>query len=56
MVRTLKSLWSDDGGQTLAEYAVLIGLITVAVVAVITPFRDAIINKFNATTNALNQP
>ena len=56
MLKLLKSLMQDEAGQTLAEYAVLIGLITVAVVAVITPFRQAIINKFTATTNALNTP
>jgi len=43
----------DERGQGLAEYAVLIGLVTLALVAIITPFRVAIINVFTAVTAAL---
>ena len=49
----LKTFWTDDSGQGLAEYAVLIALITLALILVITPFRDAIINVFNRVTEAL---
>lgn len=50
----LQRFMKDESGQGLAEYAVLIGLVTLALVVVITPFRTAIINVFNAVTAALN--
>ncbi len=54
MKELLKSFWNDESGQGLAEYAVLIALITLALVLVIKPFREAIKNVFNAVTGALN--
>ena len=39
----------------MAEYSVLIALITLALVSVITPFRDAIIKVFNDVTTALGK-
>ena len=48
-----ESFWTDESGQGLAEYAVLIALITLALIAVITPFRNAIITVFNNVTAAL---
>lgn len=51
----LKSFWTDESGQGLAEYAVLIALITLALIIVIRPFRNAIIAVFNAVTGALQQ-
>lgn len=56
MRNLFQRLMQDEGGQGLAEYAVLIGLVTLALVAVITPFRTAIINVFNAVTTALATP
>jgi pilus assembly protein Flp/PilA len=53
MLEMLKSFWTDESGQGLAEYAVLIALITLALVIVITPFRNAIIAVFNDVTTAL---
>ena len=37
----------------MAEYALLLGVITVALITVITLFRNAIANLFNKTTNVL---
>lgn len=56
MRTVLQELVKDESGQGLAEYAVLIGLVTLALVAVITPFRTAIINVFNAVTPVLATP
>ena len=53
MLQMFKTFWNDESGQGLAEYAVLIALITLALIAVIRPFRQAIINVFNAVTAAL---
>lgn len=54
MRTVMQKFMKDESGQGLAEYAVLIGLVTLALVAVITPFRTAIINVFTAVTTALN--
>jgi Flp pilus assembly pilin Flp len=39
---------SREEGQTMAEYAVVLGVITVAVVAVFTALSGAITNAVNA--------
>lgn len=44
----------DEEGASMAEYALLLGVITVALIAVITLFRDQIANIFNTTTNTLS--
>jgi pilus assembly protein Flp/PilA len=53
MKNLVRRLRKDDVGAAMAEYAVLIGLITLALVAVIGPFRVAITNVFAAVTAAL---
>jgi len=49
-----KSFWTDESGQGLGEYALLIALIAVVLVTAITAFRQSIINVFNAITGILN--
>ena len=44
MLEMFKSLWTDESGQGLAEYAVLITLIAIVLFAAIVAFREAIIN------------
>lgn len=44
----------EDDGASMAEYALLLGVITVALITVITQFRDSISNIFSRTTNTLN--
>ena len=53
MRKFLQKFRRDEQGAAMAEYAVLIGLITLALVALITPFRDAIGAVFAAVTTAL---
>ena len=53
MKNLVRRLRKDDVGAAMAEYAVLIGLITLALVAIIGPFRVAITNVFGAVTAAL---
>lgn len=43
----------DEEGASMAEYALLLGVITVALITVITLFREQIANIFNTTTNTL---
>lgn len=50
----VKSFILDEEGASMAEYALLVGLIAVALIAAITAFRGSIINTFNRVTSALN--
>jgi pilus assembly protein Flp/PilA len=36
MIETLRALWTDESGQDLAEYALLIALIALAVILAVT--------------------
>jgi pilus assembly protein Flp/PilA len=51
---TLRRFLNEEEGASLAEYALLLGVITVALILVITQFRVAIANIFTRTTNVLN--
>jgi pilus assembly protein Flp/PilA len=55
MSNFLTALWSDESGQDLAEYALLLVLIAVVVAVAIIAFRDAIINGFNQASDELNE-
>jgi Flp pilus assembly pilin Flp len=54
MKNFLLSLWVDDDGQDLAEYGLLLILITVAVILAVTAFRDQIVTVFTSATSALS--
>ena len=43
----------DEEGASMAEYALLLGLITVAIATVITAFGTRIASVFTRSTNAL---
>ena len=46
---------SDEKGQTLAEYGLIMAVISVAVVVTaVTLFRGAIVTAFNSATNCLD--
>ncbi len=44
----------EEEGASLAEYALLLGVIAVALIGIISAFKDSIANVFNRTTNTLN--
>ena len=44
----------EEEGASMAEYALLVGLIAVALIGAITAFRGSIIGTFTRVTNALN--
>lgn len=54
MMELFKSLWTDESGQGLAEYAVLITLIAIVLFTAIILFRNAIINVFSRITSILS--
>lgn len=44
----------DDSGATMAEYAILLAVITVALISILAAYTDAIQNIFTSITNHLN--
>lgn len=42
------SFWSDESGQGLVEYALIIALVAIGLVAVLLVFRNSIGNVFDA--------
>ena len=56
MSNFLTTLWQDESGQDMAEYALLLVLIAVTVTVVVMAFREAIENAFEEATNQLNDP
>jgi pilus assembly protein Flp/PilA len=52
-MQLLKSLWNDESGQGLTEYAVIIALVAVGLILVLVAFREAIAQVFRDTTNEL---
>ena len=51
----LEARLSDEEGQTLAEYGLIMAVIAVAVVvAAVIAFRGAIITAFNSAVNCLD--
>jgi len=56
MTSFLTTLWQDESGQDMAEYALLLVLIAVTVTIAVIAFREAITNAFDNATNQLNDP
>jgi Flp pilus assembly pilin Flp len=52
-VKLLDRLRRDEEGASMAEYVVLLGVVTAGVIAVITAFAGQITAKFNAVCNSL---
>ncbi|MGH9518345.1 MAG: hypothetical protein ACRD2D_01800 [Terriglobales bacterium] len=53
MATYLRALWKNDNGQDMAEYAVLLGVIAAAVVAVVLLLSSQITSMINATITAM---
>ena len=50
----LRLLWDDESGQGLTEYALLIALVSLGLIALLGGYRNAIGNVFRNATNTLN--
>jgi pilus assembly protein Flp/PilA len=46
-MKLLKSFWTDESGQGLTEYAVIIALVSIALLVVLAAFRDELASVFN---------
>jgi Flp pilus assembly pilin Flp len=53
MIDMVRKLWTDDDGQDLAEYGLLLILIGVALVTAIGLFKTQISTVFSSATSAL---
>jgi len=53
MVETFRRLWSDDQGQDLVEYALLVFLLSVAAIAILTTLGTDIKNVFSEAASAM---
>jgi Flp pilus assembly pilin Flp len=49
---TLGSVWGNDDGQDLAEYAILIGLIALVVIGAVTLLGKSIVESLYGVINA----
>lgn len=54
MTALLRGFTADESGQGLVEYALIIALVAIGLIAILTLFRNAIGNVFNQTRNTLN--
>jgi Flp pilus assembly pilin Flp len=55
MTKLLRELWSQEGGQDIAEYAVMLAVILVLVVGTIRLIGTSANNVFSATASSIGQ-
>jgi Flp pilus assembly pilin Flp len=55
MTDVLRRLWSNEEGQDIAEYAVLLAVILVLVVGTVRLIGSNANNVFSATASSINQ-
>ena len=57
MKSLVRALWSDESGQGLVEYALIIALVAVGLIAILLVLRNSVGNVFrNAATQLNNAP
>lgn len=55
MKNVVKRLWSEEEGQGMVEYALIIGLVAVLLIGGLTSLQGGIAGTFTKITNALPQ-
>jgi len=53
MVTLMSSVFRDDSGQSLAEYAVIIGLVSIAAISALTLFGGKTNNSLQNSENQI---
>lgn len=53
MVQRIKDLFVDEEGATMVEYALLVGLISIAAIALMGPIGDKILGIFTKVEEKL---
>ncbi|MFQ5888915.1 MAG: Flp family type IVb pilin [Gemmatimonadota bacterium] len=56
MLAHLENLWKDESGQDLAEYAILLALIAIVVIAAVRLLGPTIRNVFQDINDNLSTP
>lgn len=56
MLNTLKRFWSDESGATMVEYAVLVALIALAVIATVALVGAQIDTMFQRVLACIRDP
>jgi pilus assembly protein Flp/PilA len=54
MTNLVKRFWNDESGQGLTEYALIIALVAIGLIAVLLVFRNQIGGVFDRASNNLN--
>jgi pilus assembly protein Flp/PilA len=54
MVDLMKSFWNDESGQGLTEYALVLALVSIGLIAVLVLFRDSIGRVFDRVVSVLD--
>ncbi len=54
MSALVRQFMSDDAGQGLVEYALIIALVAIGLIVILTLLRNSIGNVFNTARNTLN--
>ena len=54
MMSLWQAFWSDESGQGLVEYALIIALVAVGLIAILLVLRNSIGNVFNNAATQLN--
>ena len=54
LARLQVARWQAEEGQTFAEYALILGIIAVGLIAAAVALRDQIANVFNRIVSGLN--
>jgi pilus assembly protein Flp/PilA len=54
MKELFKSFWRDESGQGLTEYALIIALVSIALILVLIAFRNEIGRVFNSIRGQLS--
>jgi pilus assembly protein Flp/PilA len=53
MLSTFAKFWNDESGQGLTEYALILALVSIGLIAVMVVFRDAIGGIFDRIAQVL---
>lgn len=43
MLKTFKKFWSDDSGQGMVEYILIIGLVVLFIIVALVAFKDELV-------------
>ncbi|MHB1125755.1 MAG: Flp family type IVb pilin [Bacillota bacterium] len=53
MLSLAKKLWKEEAGQGMTEYGLILGIIAIAVIAVLTLMKDQLVAVFTNITGEL---